>query len=502
MINPETLNKMIEKFVEGQLKEEKLNDFQQLLSTDSSLADEVQLSFEINEAIKEIDIMKMRSNLEKASRAEGFKDSNEGKNEDAHFGLADEMGEYINLSIEDDNVGYIGNFLQKLHLRNHTIAAKETVHEVYRTDEIILENDSELLSGEDELIFSNIQEAVAEHDIMDLRANLQSISQSISAHNWKSEEIEDYLSGGLDAESRIMIENEVLININLENDIELYREINEAIGEKDIQKLRSGLRGIIEFESSHARTVDEIEDYLSGELEESFMNSFEEELMTNSGLAVEVRLSSEINNAIGENDIMSLRESLKKIKDSRIEPENQQKLGISPPRLQRTIWYAAAASVILLLGISGIFNRHSYSAPELYSEYYHPLEGNLGATRSASRPEEVSLNQALIKMNNKDYDAALKLFSDILVNDRQNIVSNFYTGTIRQQKGQYDGAIQSFTNVISQGDNLFVEQSEWYIGLCYLSRNEREKAIRQFRKISNDNGYYQQQSQAILKKLR
>ncbi len=74
-------------------------------------------------------------------------------------------------------------------------------------------------------------------------------------------------------------------------------------------------------------------------------------------------------------------------------------------------------------------------------------------------------------------------------------------GLFINRTDKFDKAIQYYTNVIKQGDNLFVEQSEWYIGLCYLNRNEKEKAIRQFRKISWKGGYYQQQSNEILKKL-
>ena len=490
----------MEKFVEGKLKGEKLEEFQQLMLTDSSVADEVKLSFEINEAIKEKDIMKIRSDMKKNSNEEGFSKQSEGS-EDAFFGLAEEMQEFINLDIEDGDLGDIGNFLQKLHLRNHSKASKETIYEVYRKDEIISRNESELLSPEDELLIENVQQAVAEHDILDLRANLKSISQSISAHNWKSEDIEDFISGDLGEESMMMIENEAMINLNLADDIELFSEVNEAIGEKDILQLRAGLSKIIEFESSHNRSVEEIEEYLSQELEESLMNSFEEELMVNEGLRAEVKLSSEINDAIGEKDIISLRESLKNIKESGIETDSRQKRGVAPPRLKKAIWYAAAASIILMLGLNITFRSQSSSSAELYNEFYRPMDGNLGATRSATAPDEILLNQALIKMNNKEYDTALKLFSEILQKDRQNIAGNFYTGTIHQQTGKYDDAIHSFTNVVTLGDNLFVEQSEWYIGLCYLNRNEREKAVHQFRKISESNGYYQEQSIAILKKL-
>ncbi len=61
-------------------------------------------------------------------------------------------------------------------------------------------------------------------------------------------------------------------------------------------------------------SVTEIEDYINNELEEALMNSFEEELLNNEGLAAEVRLAREIDEAIRENDIMALREKLKEIK--------------------------------------------------------------------------------------------------------------------------------------------------------------------------------------------
>jgi hypothetical protein len=501
VMKPDIIQKRIEKFVEGKLKGAKLEEFQKLIMMNPSIADEVQLSFEINEAIKEKYIMKKRRDLGKALKDPDFLDELKSPDEDAHFGLSDEIEEFINLDIGEEDIGDIGNFLQKLHLRNHTIASKESVYEVYRSDSIISDNESELLSEEDELMISNVQHAVSERDIMGLRANLKAISQSISSHTWRSDEIEDYLSDELDDEVRLMIENESQVNKNLKDDIELYREINQAIGEKDIQQLRSGLKTIIDFESSHSRSITEIEEYLSGELEEPLMNSFEGELLINEGLSAEVKLCREINEAIGEKDIMALRESLNNIKDSEIEKDSRQKRGISPPKLKKVVWYVAAASVILMLGLNITFQQQSYSAHELYNEFYRPLEGNLGATRSSSLPEERLLNQALMKMNNEEYDIALKLFSEILAKDQRNIAGNFYSGTIHQQKGQYVDAIHSFTNVISQGDNLFVEQSEWYIGLCYLNRNEREKAIRQFKKIAEYSGYYQEQSKAILRKL-
>ncbi len=466
------------------------------------MAKDAGISINTNEEIKEKDIMKTKKDMGNTPEENGLKDKSKGASEDARFGLPDEMEEFIDLNAEDnDDILDVGNFLQKLHLRNHQLASKETIYEVYRTEEEVAESESDLLSEEDEMIINEVQQAVAEHDIISLRANLQSISQNISAHKWQPEEIENYLNGELDEEVRSMMENEASVNSNLTDDIKLFREIDQAIGEKDVMQMRANLKTIIEFESSHNRSVSEIEEYIDNELEEALVSSFEEELANNEGLAEEVRLSREINEAIGENDIMALREKLKEIKAAEDESESRQLHGIIPLKLKKAIWYAAVASVLIVFGLNITFQNQSWSPPALYNEYYNPVDINPGVTRSAALAEERLINQALVDLNNKDYEKALVQFNDILAKDAQSAVGNFYSGAIFQQKGQFDKAIQYYTNVIRQGDNLFVEQSEWYIGLCYLNRNEKEKAIRQFRKLSWKGGYYQQQSNEILKKL-
>jgi len=416
------------------------------------------------------------------------------------FDLADDKREYVNLDMKDENLSHIGNFIQKLHLKNHSISEKETIHEVYRPEEEILENESYLLSQEDEILFEEIQHAVAEHDILSLRNNLQFIAKNTSAHNYSSEEIEDFVEGDFDELSSSRIQEELLANSNLRDDVRLYKEINQAIIEKDIMQLRFNLADICENESSHTRSIEEIENYLANEFEdEASKEAFEEEMLINAGLMNDVKVCGEINEAIGEKDIIALRKDLNQIKESEIRDENQ-KRGITAPKLQRAVWIAAA-SIILLIGLNVVFWGHSLSNAQLYNEFYQPYDSNLGINRSVSPTSDNLINRAILKMNAKDYDSAILLFSEALKNDEDRVISNFYIGTLQQKKGNYDEAIRSFNSVIQQGDNLLLEQSEWYIGLCYLNRNEREKAISQFKKIVQKQGYYQKQSEKILGKL-
>lgn len=441
-------------------------------------------------------------NFNEASGGEDSGNKHTKLGESALFRLLNERIEFNYQDLDQAKIPP-DNFLQKLHIRNHEICMNEITHEFFREDGEIIENKSDLLSEEDEYLFKNVQKAVAEQDIIDLRTNLQYIFQNTAIHHWSSEEIDSYVDGDIEMLKRAGILYDSHTDKNLADDIKLYREIEEAIGETDIiVQLRSALKLIINSETLHSFTNDEIEDYLSNELEDSSKSSFDDELMNNRSLTAKVKFYREINESLCEKDVMELRATLESFSKVSTEPVNRQKRGILSLKLKNTIWYAAAASVILMIGLNLDFNNHSYTKAELYTEFYQPVKSNSGATRSALRTDDLTLNQAMTKMSMKDYDSALKLFSDILVQGNQNAVANYYTGAIYQQRGQFANAIQSFAKVTAQGDNLFIEQSEWYQGLCYLSMDQREKAIQQFRKLALGNGYYQQQSLTILKKLK
>jgi hypothetical protein len=76
-----------------------------------------------------------------------------------------------------------------------------------------------------------------------------------------------------------------------------------------------------------------------------------------------------------------------------------------------------------------------------------------------------------------------------------NGVSNF-------EEKKYPEAKQSFTKVINDDSNLFVETAEWYLALCYLKTDERDKAVKQLNIIKKEGGIYGDDAKKILRKLK
>ena len=113
-----------------------------------------------------------------------------------------------------------------------------------------------------------------------------------------------------------------------------------------------------------------------------------------------------------------------------------------------------------------------------------------------------TLDLAMEKFNNKEYESALNLLQEVISIDKNNTVGHFYSGASLQELGKFTNAIKEYQVVVNEKDNLFIEQAQWYIGLCYLQTKEDKKAIKQFKKIAESQGFYQQKAEAILRKIK
>ncbi len=496
---PDIQNLIVKMFVNGNQPSDDLKVLQSDLQEAITWQNESNLSIEIDEAMCEGDIISLRNQLKNISKqTETTSVKKRIADDEAYFGLSEEIFNPKNLQLETEDP-QIGNYLQKLHIKNHSSASKEIVHDLFLDNDLIYEVDNQKFSPEDELLFDNIRDAVTEKEIIELRANLQSISQSVSIHEHSFEEIEDLVNGELDDELETLIRQESLLNTALSNEIDLHCEINSAIEEMDIMNLRAGLRDMMKNEYSHSRSIEEIDDFLNEELDEFTMAQFEEELLSNSGLSADLTFHKELDMAIKENDIMALRSKLKNISLEE-RSQNSEMRGVAPPRRNKLIWYAAASSIILLIAFSSLLKQKAYSTQQLYSSNYHPYKNGANISRSATNSSN-EMNTAIREIDRGNYSSALQLLGNASHDDADGFSINFYSGVAYQELGEYKSAIRSFNEVVKHGDNLLVEQSEWYIGLCFLRIEEREKAINQFRSIVARNGFYRNQSNKLLKQL-
>lgn len=242
---------------------------------------------------------------------------------------------------------------------------------------------------------------------------------------------------------------------------------------------------------------DRIEDFLDGGLTDDQLKEFENDLLNDSDLQMELDFHREVDEAIMENDIMDLRSKLEAIE---VPPKVEEKRKFK----YLTKWNIVAASLALFLGLGSLMflvnNKSTYSNEKVYSNYYKPYNVVMN-TRSPDASIDNMLVNALKSYEARDYRTALNLFKQILEKDSTNITSNFYSGISNLEISEYHKANKNFKRVLRHKNNLFIEQSEWYLGFCYLMTNERDKAIKQFSTIAKGNSFYRSKAQEILSKL-
>jgi tetratricopeptide (TPR) repeat protein len=238
-----------------------------------------------------------------------------------------------------------------------------------------------------------------------------------------------------------------------------------------------------------------IEQYLANEMATSERAAFEKELRSNPDLAEELRLSQSIDAALVRDDIIDLRQKLiTVINAGRVVKEE-----VPVVQMYARKWWYAAASMLVLCAVAATLYLQiprTVSNDSLFTQYYNS-ENIVDQTRG-----DQNIVEAVIKFQQKDFASASVLFKSILDKDNSNIAVWFYYGISNIETKNYDNSIKAFNTIIKQNDNLYIEHAEWFLGLCYLKNNQKDKAIDQFVVVaSNPDNFHRQEAKNILEKL-
>ena len=495
---------IIDKYLNNELTEPELSELKLKLEFNADLIEEYNLQVEVHQAIQEKDIAELRDKMNSIVHNQEIPNNKpESAISDAfNFGLAEELSSKPNFNgpINLDDIIDFSHSFPKIHLYQHLIAAKENIYQFYKEQHVdTSKKELESFPPLEDALFEDIKTAMQENDILDLRANLKQIASTRSHHSHTLNDITDYVDQTMDEEQRAKFEEKMLTDKNLANDVQLFKEVDIAMAENDIMNLRASLQEIQQSAFKFTSGIKEIDGYINNELTESELAIFEAELTHNKALYTEIDLIKSIDNALQEKDIMQLRNNLKNIANDNLnKKQTERSIGIRfrPRKFAISI---AAASIILMMGITGLLKYTSED--DIYQKFYTKYE-TAGITRSSSSNSDETFAMALQKYNKQDYHSALNLLQEVISRDQNNMASHFYSAVSLQELGKYKNAIEEYEIVVVNKDNLFIEQAQWYIGLCFIQTKEDKKAISQFKKIVNGKGFYEDKAEAILRKMR
>lgn len=242
-----------------------------------------------------------------------------------------------------------------------------------------------------------------------------------------------------------------------------------------------------------------IDKFLNGEMEEEELQWFRGEMEINPRLSEEVRLQQEVSEAIIDEDVMALRDQMNSLFDG-----DRQTLKKKPETVYAsgTVKLAAASLVAILIAIASAvyFYTGEPETGDLYSMYYQTYDGVMNV-RSGNADLDGMMVNALLKYENREFEPAIALFEKVLEADPDNVASMFYKGIAHMETGEFEKALRSLEGVTEHGNNLFVENAEWYKGLCYMRLEKTGKAKEHFIRMRDNEGYYSRQAASVLDEL-
>lgn len=388
--------------------------------------------------------------------------------------------------------------LPKIHIHQHHRASGEQVHHFYEEQFHKLktkENDE----AEHDPEWLLMEEALKERDVVDLRESLRQIGSLVPMHGISAEEIEQFNDGKWNRTARTAFLKEMELNKELEQDVRLEKELREAVVETEIMDLREKLHQIMQTQHSTARSVGEIEAFLDDSIDPASREAFISELSENDDLKAEISLIKSLDKAFTEHDISALRKKLEQLSGNL---EQHQVNSLFSPGIRNSKRAGMFAAVFLFLaGLSTVMWLFRVEDRRDYSDYFVVPEA-VNVVRSAPDASEVHLFTGLELFNKADYTSALASFRKMPEDGNKEPIAHFYAGASCQNLHMYKEALSYYQWVITQGDNLFVEQAEWLGVFCMLQISENHNAVKQLEAIIEKKGFYMKDAILLLPVLK
>ena len=239
-----------------------------------------------------------------------------------------------------------------------------------------------------------------------------------------------------------------------------------------------------------------IERYNAGEMDDAEKEWFRKELNNNEKLRKEVDLRRRTDTILKNQDVMNLRNKLNAIEKKRSVP-----LPARKPGRRINIRYAAAIAGVVIIGSIALLSDRQLSSDEIIDRFYKPYEAE-SSLRSVELVKNQDYKLALEYYNINDYRNAAIYFERVIENEPGNMHSTLLNGISNFEIQNYPEAEGSFSKVIDDNNNYYIDHAQWYLALCYIKTDEKLKAVDQLAIIEKSRTIYRKDAKRILRSLK
>ena len=231
---------------------------------------------------------------------------------------------------------------------------------------------------------------------------------------------------------------------------------------------------------------DKIQDYIEGILESEELGDFERQLASDSELRNLVSLQREVH------EILNKRVHSKEIelRNTLVDAERRQRFGKARNLFDFKKLASVAVAVCVLIAAALFFFQPSsslYDLPIMTSEIVRGAEF------------DAQYEAAVKSFNAREFEQTISLLTP-LVKDKPDVLQyQYYLGLAHLGQKDWKNAID-ILEPISAGQSVFVDESKYYLAICYMENGDKEKAVNLLNEIPK-SGSLGDKVQKILKKL-
>jgi len=243
----------------------------------------------------------------------------------------------------------------------------------------------------------------------------------------------------------------------------------------------------------NTKLTEYVERYLDGKLKDGDLWEFKVNLESNKELAQELKFQQELREMLIDNDKMQVRNTINKIlsKSTSISMFSQ-----------KWKFQAIAAAVVIMMLVGGglLFNHMQSSGSSnmaLYGEYFN-VDEELFTVRAGDVSNSNALTEGLEAYNNNDFETALSLFNK----NSDNMAAKLYAGFSYMELEKFEKAEITFKEIITNNNNLFIDQAEFNLALCYVATDNLTDAKLLLTTIINGKSAYSSKAKELLRDIK
>ncbi len=234
-----------------------------------------------------------------------------------------------------------------------------------------------------------------------------------------------------------------------------------------------------------------IEKYFENQLTKEDLLVFEHLIKTDADFQADFNFEKQLKTALTLNERIDLKQLLIGIEDNKVKS-----IGKSFPYK----WLGVAATIIIAFGAMMLLINNKPSDEKLYLSFFESYPNTVSPTvRGEVTSNLISI--AFYHYDNENYEEAIKLFDEIYKTELSDYAL-FYKGLSQMELQKINDAIITFKTFDFSSKSEYNEKISWYLALCYIKSEQKEKAIPLLKNITNSDNQFKKSASELLDLLK